>query len=262
MTTEDTTGKNVLIVSAHPERRSLNAALAALAAGELGAAGHRVRTSDLYAMKWKAGVDADDFPAHDPADRLDVMAASERATAGGALTADVTAEQEKLLWADAVILQFPLWWFGVPALLKGWIDRVFTAGFGYGTTGRWPHYGDGRLAGRRALVSVTIGAGAPSFSARGIHGSLHDVLFPLQHGLFFYTGMEVLEPFAVYDAAGLGEADFPRVAGDYRARLRGLFGEEPLPYRRLGDGDYTRQLELREDFALPENAGPGVHLRR
>ena len=54
--------KNIRIVTAHPEPRSLNVALTDFAVEELRAAGHEVRVSDLYAMKWKAGVDADDFP--------------------------------------------------------------------------------------------------------------------------------------------------------------------------------------------------------
>ncbi|MFI6846733.1 NAD(P)H-dependent oxidoreductase [Kitasatospora sp. NPDC050467] len=60
----------------------------------------------------------------------------------------MAAEQEKVLWSDAVVLQFPMWWFSAPAIMKGWIDRVFTAGFGYGPAVP-PPYGEGALAGRR-----------------------------------------------------------------------------------------------------------------
>ncbi len=45
---------------------------------------------------------------------------------------DIDAEQRKLVAADAVIFQFPLWWLGMPAILKGWIDRVFAYGLAYG----------------------------------------------------------------------------------------------------------------------------------
>lgn len=60
--------------------------------------------------------------------RLAVGMASRRATEGGSLTADVLAEQAKFARADAVIFPFPLWWFGVPAMLKGWFDRVLSNG--------------------------------------------------------------------------------------------------------------------------------------
>lgn len=252
-------GRRVLIVSAHPDARSLTASLTGFAAGELRAAGHEVRISDLHAMKWKAVTDADDFPERPGAGRLDVMAASEHAYATGTLTADVRSEQERLRWADAVILQFPLWWFSVPAILKGWLDRVLSAGFAYGPNAK-PHYGDGELAGRRALVSVTHGAGAASLSARGIHGPLNDVLFPLQHGVLFFTGLSVLEPFAVADAAELDEDGYRAATEAYRARLAGLFTERPLPFRRLTEEDYTRELVLREGRERPGSAGLGLHL--
>ncbi|MDT0345987.1 NAD(P)H-dependent oxidoreductase [Streptomyces litchfieldiae] len=252
--------KNVLIVSAHPEPRSLNASLASFAAEELRRAGHHVRTSDLYAMKWKAGVDADDFPDHSPADRLDVMAVSGDATERGRLAGDIAAEQEKLLWSDAVILQFPMWWFSVPAVLKGWIDRVFTYGFGYGDS-RMPRYGDGVLAGRRAMLSLTVGARDTAFSARGVHGPMDQVLFPLQHGLLHYTGMEVLEPFVVWHAIGLGEDAYEAATREYRERLRTLFTAEPIPFRTLKDGDYTRSLELRPGLETPGSSGLALHVR-
>lgn len=66
------------------------------------------------------------------------------------------AEQEKLLWADTIIFQFPLWWYTMPAILKGWVDRVFTYRFAYGVgehsdTKYGERFGEGTLAGRRAL---------------------------------------------------------------------------------------------------------------
>ncbi|MGK5532626.1 NAD(P)H-dependent oxidoreductase [Streptomyces sp. URMC 129] len=259
--TEQHTGqqsRKILIVSAHPEPRSLTASLASFAAAELRRAGHEVRTSDLYAMKWKATVDADDFPAFErrgPDGRLDVMAAST-----GPLTPDVVAEQRKLLWADAVIFQFPLWWFSAPAIVKGWFDRVLTNGFGY-DSGGGPRYGDGTLAGRRAMIAVSLGADARSFSARGIHGPLADMLFPLQHGVLFYTGMEVLEPFPVWEAAGLDAAGYAAVTAAYGERLRTLFTDEPIPFRALRGGDYTRSLELRPDVEAPGTSGFALHVR-
>lgn len=81
----------------YPEPRSLNAALRDAAIGQLRADGHDVRLSDLYAERWKAVVDREDFPALDPDASLIVGAASAGAYFSGALTDDVKAEQDKLL---------------------------------------------------------------------------------------------------------------------------------------------------------------------
>ncbi|MFI9235244.1 NAD(P)H-dependent oxidoreductase [Streptomyces sp. NPDC053079] len=252
--------KKILVVSAHPEPRSLNASLTAFAVEHLRGAGHEVRVSDLHAMKWKATVDADDFPDHCADQRLDVLAAHERATPAGRLSPDIAAEQEKVRWSDAVILQFPMWWFSVPAILKGWFDRVFTYGFAHGPAVP-PPYSEGALAGRRALVSVTIGARQSGFSDRGIHGRLADVLHPVQHGLFWFTGMAPLEPFALYGANGLPEERFEAAKREYALRLDGLFTDEPVPFRSLVGGDYDHDMRLLPDVEAPGTSSLDLHVR-
>ncbi|MFF4696270.1 NAD(P)H-dependent oxidoreductase [Streptomyces chattanoogensis] len=251
--------KKILVVSAHPERRSLNAALTDFAVGHLRAAGHEVKVSDLHAMKWKAAVDADDFPDHAADQRLDVLAAHERATLEGRLSPDIAAEQEKVRWSDAVILQFPMWWFSVPAILKGWIDRVFTNGFAHGPAVP-PPYSEGALGGRRALLSTTIGARESAFSDRGIHGSLAEVLHPLQHGVFWFTGMAPLDPFAVYSTIDLPQERFAAVKREYGRRLDGLFTDEPVPFRSLVSGDYDRDMRLRPGVEAPGTSGLEMHI--
>ncbi|MCQ8771271.1 NAD(P)H-dependent oxidoreductase [Streptomyces telluris] len=252
--------KKILIVTAHPDPRSLTNSLAAFATEHLRAAGHEVQVSDLYAMKWKATVDADDFPDEPGDGRLHVMSASERATLAGRLSADVAAEQEKVRWADAVILQFPLWWFSMPAILKGWVDRVFTAGFGYGPA-LPPPYSESALGGRRALVSVTAGARETSFSDRGIHGRLADVLHPVQHGLFWFTGMTPLEPFTVYNANDLPAEGFETAKREYARRLEGLFTDTPVPFRTLTGGDYDHDMRLLPSVENPGTTGFDLHVR-
>ncbi|MCP2234443.1 NAD(P)H dehydrogenase (quinone) [Prauserella halophila] len=254
---------NVLWIHAHPEPRSLGGMLAAEGRRALVESGHAVCVSDLYAMRWNPVVEAADF-GHDPACRLHVGAASRRAYDAGGLRADIAAEQDKLRWAEAVVLQFPLWWLGPPAILKGWLDRVLVHGFGFGVTdpvtGTVRRYGDGELAGKRGLVVTTIGARESSFGPRGIHGHLDDVLFPLHHGVFWYTGMEALPPLAVY---GADRADEPAAAGALarlRRRLAGLATEEPLPFRSEHGGDYDTDLVLRPGLS-PGRSGLAVHYR-
>ncbi|WP_370420043.1 NAD(P)H-dependent oxidoreductase [Streptomyces sp. QH1-20] len=251
--------KKILVVSAHPDPRSLNAALTTFAARHLRAAGHEVRVSDLHAMKWKAVLDADDTLDHPADQRLHVLAAHERATSAGRLASDIAAEQEKVRWSDAVILQFPLWWFAMPAILKGWFDRVFTYGFAHGPA-VGPPYSEGALGGRRALVSVTAGARESSFSDRGIHGRLTDVLHPVQHGLFWFTGMTPLEPFAVYGANELPKERFEAAKREYGRRLDGLFTDAPVPFRSLVGGDYDHDMRLLPGVEAEGTAGLELHI--
>lgn len=253
--------KKILLVTAHPEARSLTASLTAFAVEHLRAAGHEVRVSDLYAMKWKATVDADDFPDLAGGERLAVMAESARAAGAGGLTPDVMTEQEKIRWSDAVVLQFPVWWFGPPAILKGWLDRVFVADFAYGPALPPPYHQDAALAGRRALLSVTAGARETSFSDRGIHGRLADVLHPLQHGVFWFTGMAPLDPFAVYDANEVSDERFEAAKAAYAVRLDGLFTDAPVPYRGLTGDDYDRGMRLLPGVEAPGTSSLDLHVR-
>lgn len=255
---------NVLIVYAHPEPQSLNGALKDLAVRHLTALGHELQVSDLYAMRWKAVADVADFPHHDPGTRLSYARASKDAFAAGAQSPDIAAEQEKLRWADAVIFQFPLWWFSLPAILKGWIERVYAFGFAYGVGvhegERWgDRYGEGKLTGRRALLSITIGGRAPHYSARGVNGALDDVLFPIQHGILFYPGMDVLPPFTTYQADRLKEEQWPAVAAAFKARLEGLFTDEPIPFRRQNGGHYDTQQVLKPGLG-GDGSGTRIHL--
>lgn len=257
---------NVLIVFAHPEEKSLNAALRDTAIDELTAQGHDVRVSNLYADGWKAVVDRDDFPPLAPAERLKVPSASGRALAADRLTADVKAEQEKMLWADAVILQFPLWWFTMPAILKGWVDRVFSYGFAYGVgehnDRRWgDRYGEGRMDGKRAMLLVTTGGWEPHYSDRGINGPIDDLLFPINHGILFYPGFDVLPPFVTYQADRLTTEAFETEAERLRERMRGLETTPPIPYRRQNDGDYLMpSMQLRPDLGSATTSGFALHL--
>ena len=254
---------NILIVYAHPEPRSLNGALHDFTVKRLQDAGHAVQVSDLYAMHWKAVLDAADNLDHVAGAHFDAVLDSQHAFANGRQSADIAAEQQKLLWADTLILQFPLWWFSMPAILKGWIDRVYAYGFAYGvgehSDTHWgDRYGEGSLAGKRAMLIVTAGGWESHYSARGVNGPIDDILFPIQHGILFYPGMSVLPPFATYQADHLSSDQFPAVAAAYAARLDGLFTDAPLPFRRQNGGHYDGRQVLKP--GLGEGAsGTRIH---
>ncbi|OZC41629.1 NADPH:quinone reductase [Rhodococcus sp. WWJCD1] len=251
---------NILWVYAHPEARSLNGSLRDAALKRLRADGHTVEQSDLYAMQWNPVVTAEDY-AHDPTERFQVATASSTALAAGTLAPDIVAEQQKLLRADAVVLQFPLWWFSMPAIMKGWVDRVFVEGFGYGiraSDGSTRRYGDGMLAGQRAMVVVTMGGSEHTVSPRGINGDLDEMLYPIQHGILFYTGMSVLPPVLVASADRMAESDYAAAESELLQRVKSLHTEEPIPYRTQSGGDYDRRFVLRTDVEAGDT-GMRVH---
>lgn len=258
---------NVLIVYAHPEPRSLNGALKNFAVRHLEAAGHAVQVSDLYAMAWKPQLDAFDSLDGATGRRFDPSLDSRRAYESGRQSPDIAAEQDKLRWADAVIFQFPLWWFSMPAIMKGWVERVYAYGFAYGvgehSDARWgDRYGEGTLAGKRAMLVVTTGGWESHYSARGINGPIDDLLFPIQHGILYYPGFDVLPPFVAYRTGRMDEVRYGAICAELGARLDALATTAPIPFRPQNGGDYAiPALTLQEDVA-PGVSGFAAHLRR
>lgn len=256
----------VLLVYAHPEPRSLNAALRDVALEALETEGHEVQVSDLYAENWKPQVDRADFPSLASDDRLIATAASKQDFEAGTLTEDVKAEIDKLFWADALILQFPLWWFSMPAILKGWVDRVFAYGFAYGvgehSETRWgDRYGEGTLAGKRAMLVVTAGGWEEHYADRGINGPIDDLLFPINHGILYYPGYYVLPPFVTYKVDRFDEYGFAQAAERLRERMRTLFTDHPIPYRQQNAGDYLiPSMLLRPGLGQPHESGFALHV--
>ncbi|WP_121498846.1 NAD(P)H-dependent oxidoreductase [Pseudomonas aeruginosa] len=251
----------VLLVHAHPERTSVTRHLVDTAAHVLTTQGHEVMESDLYAMGWKAVFDEEDFPRRVNADRLSFIDESGHAFANACQTADVEEEQRKLMAADAVILLFPLWWFSMPAILKGWIDRVWAFGlaYGYQGAGNAYRYGEGGFAGKRALLAVSVGGPEKDYSPRGINGPLEQLLFPITHGTLFFPGMQVLPTFAVYGSAHI-EAD--RMAAEtaaWRTRVARLFDDEPIAFRSQNGGDYPNRHVL-ADHVAPNETGLMAHI--
>ncbi|WP_214511943.1 NAD(P)H-dependent oxidoreductase [Pseudomonas brassicacearum] len=233
----------ILLIYAHPEPRSLNGALKDFAITHLETAGHEVEVSDLYSMRWKASLDPDDAPGYDAETPFNPALESQRVFAADSQPADIQAEQAKLRWADAVIFQFPLWWFSMPAILKGWIERVYAYGFAYGvgehSENHWgDRYGEGSMTGKRAMLVVTMGGWESHYSGRGVNGALDDLLFPIQHGVLFYPGFTVMPAFPIYKTSKMDAARFQSICTAYAARLNTLFSDQPLPFRRQNHGDY------------------------
>ncbi len=221
---------NLLLVHAHPEKHSFCAAMRDRAIATLEAAGHAVTVSDLYAMRFDPVAKAEDFRDRRDPDYLVYALEQRHAFETGTLAADIAAEVEKLMAAELLLLCFPLWWFSVPAILKGWIDRVLLSGPFYG--GR-RFYDRGGLAGRRALCLITAGSREHMLAEGGIHGPLEGMLKHLLQGTLGYVGYRVLPPFVAWHVPYVDEAARGAMLDALERYLRALDRLEPLPMPRL-----------------------------
>jgi NAD(P)H dehydrogenase (quinone) len=224
----------VLIVFAHPEPRSVNGALKRAAEETLARLGDEVRVSDLYAMGFDPVARGSDFKIYDPERPLDYFGEQKRAWPAQTLADDIMAEIEKLAWCDLLILQFPLYWFSVPAMLKGWFDRVLVPGFAFGS-GKW--YERGGLAGKRAMLSLTMAAYPEMMGPDGLNGLLEVNLWPVQNGVLAFCGFEVLAPFVANAVPYSDDAARREILERYAARLNGLAAETPIAFHRREEFD-------------------------
>lgn len=111
---------NTLIIYSHPSKKSFTHKILEQVKKGLQDAGHDIDMSDLYAMNFNAVLSEDEY-------NRDVFSNSEVT-----IPLDVRLEQAKIEHADCIIFIYPVWWSDCPANLKGWFDRVFTAGYAYG----------------------------------------------------------------------------------------------------------------------------------
>jgi len=235
----------VFIVHAHHEPHSFNAALTRLAQDVLTEAGHVVQISDLYAMKFDPVSDRRNFTSVKNPDYLKQQMEEQYATETSSFAPDIAAELEKLDWCDVLIFQFPLWWFSLPAILKGWVDRVFAMGAVYGG-GKW--YDQGQFQGRRAMLSVTTGGGPGIYSPMGLNGDINQILYPINHGILRFVGFDVLPPFIAYGVSRAGDDGRSNYLDEYRQRLLTLDATPPITYPSLTDFDpQTWQYRKRRD---------------
>jgi glutathione-regulated potassium-efflux system ancillary protein KefG len=129
-------------------------------------------------------------------------------------TIDVDAEQAALLRHNRIVLQFPLFWYSAPALLKEWLDVVLAHGFAYGQ-------GAGALSGKTLACSITTSGGRAASQTEGSRRfALEDFLHAFDEAAHL-CGMRWAKPFVVHGAKVQTQADLVREAGRYAEYLRG-----------------------------------------
>jgi len=249
---------NVLIVFAHPERRSFNGELLEAGVVALESAGHEVTVSDLYRQGFAAAAKPADFTLPPPAGQpFSLGAAQWAASSTGGFSPELAREIARAKAADLLILQFPLWWFSMPAILKGWIDRVLAFGTAYGPGQSWDQ---GLMRGRRAMLSLTASAPEASFLPDGRNGDLERILWPIHAGILRVCGYEVLRPFTAFGIPFAGPGAMTRLVADWQQRLAGIAAEQPLFFHPSADigPDYRLRPEVAP--ATPgQHRGPRLH---
>lgn len=100
---------------------------------------------------------------------------------------DVEAEQQKLVGADVIVLQFPVWWYSQPALMHRWMEEAFQHGFSHGSKGK-------ALQGKKLIASFTTGAPKEAYTHEVLGYTAEEFVMPPVVGTARLTGMELLEP--------------------------------------------------------------------
>lgn len=257
--------KTVLIVYAHQCPRSFNSAVLDVTVEALREQGCRVIVSDLYAMNFRANATQDDvIGTLKNSELFQYGEETMHAWIEGRLSEDIVIEQHKVEQADIIIFQFPLYWFSVPAIMKGWMDRVFTQGFAFSME---KMYNNGIFKDKKAMLSFTTGATQTMFRPDGINGDINVTLWPLQNGILHFCGFQVLAPQIFWCPAHSPAFERGKMLEGWQARLKGLLAEKPLTFAPCEffdlsfQGGFLLQSKVKEDCkSLPYGITTGHHL--
>lgn len=159
---------NHLIIYSHPNPASFNHAILETTVQTLEAQGHNVVVRDLYQLNFDPVLKGDDFVSFQ----------------SGQTPPDIKKEQQYITNADVITFIYPIWWTGLPALIKGYVDRVFSYGYAYA-------YGeDGNierlLQGKKGFMITTHGTPKEVYDAIGMTDSLKQTS---DTGIFEFVGI-------------------------------------------------------------------------
>ena len=210
----------ILIVHAHPEPKSFNSALKEKARSFFESSGCEVKITDLYAEQFEPVGDKHDFTALSNPDYFKYQLEQVNAFQHELFEESLRREMDKLLWCDTLVFNFPLWWFGLPAILKGWVDRVFAMGLVYGA-GKGV-YENGFFKGKEAFLCFTTGGPEMAYGENGKNGQLDTILFPIQHGMLYFCGFTVIAPFVCFAPVRLDDEQRTAELARYEAYLQDL----------------------------------------
>ncbi|XP_066503523.1 NAD(P)H dehydrogenase [quinone] 1-like isoform X2 [Hoplias malabaricus] len=173
----------------------------------------------------------------------------------GRLSDDIKEEHHKVEQADLIIFQFPLYWFSVPAIMKGWIDRVLTQGFAFSLQNL---YDNGMLKGKKALLSFTTGGIESMYLPDGINGDINVLLWPLQNGVLRFCGFQVLAPQIFWGVEHTPPAQRTTMLEAWESRVKKLLDEKPLVFAPTEQFDLSFQggFRMRREVKEANNSKP------
>lgn len=217
----DGVNMNILYIFAHQEPKSFNSTLKEAAITFLEKNGHSVRLSDLYAMKFNPVLDRADFLQPKNTDIFNPFLEQMNASKKGTFSPDIMNEMEKVKWADLLIFQFPIYFTNLPAIMKGWIDRVFAPGFAFNPATQ-SAYETGLLKGKKAMTVTSTGAEESWYSEGGQHGDIHELLRYFEHCTLEFTGLEVLPSHIVFGAGKMSKERVDKEISNYMEKLKSV----------------------------------------
>ena len=176
---------HALVVVAHPDTNSLSHAVAQALADGVSGAGHSVEIADLAREGFDPRFSLNDLAVH----RREI-----------AQPADIAAEQARVDRADALVLVYPIYWWSMPALMKGWIDRVFANGWAY------EELEDMKTVKKLEHLPVHLiglaGADMRTYARHGYYGAMKT---QIDHGIFGYCGAPVVNSEFLVPVADMSE---------------------------------------------------------
>jgi len=174
---------NHLIIIAHPRKESLNYLIKDKLVDKYEQKGNQVKVRDLYSMHFRPILGYDELKYNKE----------------GKVCPDIAIEQNYIEWADQLTFIYPLWWNAFPAILKGYIDRVFTNGFAFRISQNGP---EGLLKCKKVRLITSAGMDEETLKRNNIFESLkvtQDI------GVFEFCGMEVLDHEYITESTSLSE---------------------------------------------------------
>jgi len=197
----------VHLIVAHPEPNSFNFALYNQAKTLFGEHDIAIVESDLYSQAFNPVAGKDDTSNFPTNEHYHLAKAQRIALPDNAFSASIKTEQRKLEDCDVLLLQFPLWWWSFPAMLKGWVDRVFTSGFAYGKNATLPP--------KKVMFSITTG-GANSQQEVDYYQQKIDSLY---HDVFGFMNWQVLPAFIAHGVTDKSDQQRRAILGSHKAHL-------------------------------------------
>ncbi len=160
-----------LIIYCHPNTKSFNHAILDTLKKRLDSEGKSYQIRDIYSLKFSPLLSAGDFIAFSKKE----------------LPQDIKREQDLMREAKTMIFIYPIWWFSMPAVLKGYMDRVLSHGFAYAVNEKGPY---GLLTEKRVIIINTTGGPKEHYERGGLREALKTTT---DIGIFEFCGMKVLE---------------------------------------------------------------------